>query len=72
MFIFHFAKILVICWLGEKSDDLFRKNSNIKGRGGRKGVKEEIFTVLEGKNNILEKGGGANISISWTMYTPVS
>ena len=46
-------------WLvGGKNDDLLRKNGV---GGGKKGGKEEIFTVLWGKIIILEKRGGAKI-----------
>ena len=36
-----------------------------------KGVKEDIFTVLRGKNMIFEKSGkGEKISIIWIIYAP--
>ena len=40
-------------------------------RGGKKEGREKIFTVLGGKNIILEEGGGAKISIIIIIYTPV-
>jgi len=41
------------------------------GKSWKNGGKGEIFTVLRGKNIILEKwGGGAKISIIWIIYTP--
>ena len=46
-----------ICWFGKKYDDLLRINVNIRGRGEKKQLKGEIFTVLWGKNNVLEKKG---------------
>ena len=58
-------------WLGKKYDDLLRKNTNIRGKRWKKGEIEEIFTVLGGRNMILEKGGrGAKISIILMIYTP--
>ena len=39
---------LVIGWLGERYDDLFRKSANIRGRG-RKIGKKDIFTAPRGK-----------------------
>ena len=45
---------------GEKYDDLFFKKREYRGkRWGKKGRKEDIFTV---KNMIFEKGGGQNIN----------
>ena len=53
---------LFVGW-GKKYDNLLRKNANIRGKRWKKEGKEEIFTVLWGKKIILEKGGGAIISI---------
>ena len=44
-------------WLGEKYDDSIRKNANIEGKRWKKWGKEEIFTVLGGKNISLGKRG---------------
>ena len=51
-------------WLvGEKSMIIYlKKNANMRVKRGKKGGKEEIFTVLWGENIILERGG-AKISI---------
>ena len=53
------GKLWVVGWLGKQNDYLLRKNANIRSKDGKK----EIFTVLEGKNIILENGGGAKISM---------
>ena len=44
---------------------IYFEKTRISGiRGGKRGGKEEIFTVLGGKNIILEKGGGQNYQLS--------
>ena len=58
-------------WLVWEKIHLLRKNANIRSKRQKKGGKEEIFTVLWSKNIILEKGGGAKISIIQIIYTPV-
>ena len=52
------------CWLdGEQIWLLFFLKANIRSKSWKKGGKEENFTVLEGKNIILENGrGGKNIN----------
>ena len=55
VYIFHF-------------DDLLRKNANVSGKRWKEGGKEETFTG--GKNIILEKGDGAQISYFGKIYTP--
>ena len=64
------AKIWVFGWFGEKYDDLLSKKANIIGKGVEKLEKGEIFTVLGGKNMILEKKGGwgKNIPFLGNIY----
>ena len=45
------------------------KNANIRGKRRKKEGKEEIVTVLWGKNMIVEKKG-VKISIILIIYTP--
>ena len=55
--------------MGKKYDYLLRENAKIRGKRWKKEGKEEIFTVIGGKNIILERGGGKNINYL-DNYTP--
>ena len=47
-----------------------RKNANLSEKRWKNVGKGEVFTVLGGKNIILEKGEGQNYPISDNIYTP--
>ena len=82
-YIFHFApfppggggqKYDLLAGWGQKYDDLLRKSTYIRGKRWKNwGKKEEIFTVLQGKNVIYAnrgRPGRGNISYFLQIFTP--
>ena len=43
-------------FMGEKYEDLLRKNENLRGKRWKKGGKGEIFTILGEKISIWKRG----------------